>query len=939
MFDKKQPKIKTRQTSTKENSSASIERGILFQDEQGYVRAINPTAADILGLSAEQLIGCSLNNSLWQTINEDGSPFNSDHPAIVALSTGKPCSNVVMSFYQPNGKLIWLLLDSQPLFQNDQTLPYGVITTFAEISEPKHSLFEITLTQNNLVNDFINLEDYTIAEDVATPITNLLDRQEAEVTLREENQRIITAWESMTDAYVSLDREWRLIYANKAASLVIQQLTDLEPQEFFGKSHWELFPSTIGQEIELEYRRAVSEQIAVHLEVPYEGNWFEVHAYPSEVGLSIYFRDISDRKLSEEALTASEYKYRTMFEAINDGFCVCEMLFDERDNPTDYRFLEVNPVFEQMTGLTQAEGKTARELVPNLEDFWIETYGRVVLTGEPVRFENQSLAMNRWFDVKAFPVGEPQSHKFGILFTNITDRKQIEENLRESEERFRQLTENIDEAVFWIIELEQLQILYVSPSYEQIWGHDCNSLYNNNQLWMEAIHPEDRPHVQNVVEQEKKGERHDIEYRIIRPDGSLRWIRDRGFGLKDAAGNPYRMVGIAEDITEQVQLVAREKAAREEAERSNRVKDEFLAILSHELRSPLNPILGWTQMFKTYQSDPRILQEGIDAIERSAKLLLELINDLLDVAKILRGKIVLNLTPVDLVTIIEAAIETVSASAKAKSIIIETHLDSNLQVDGDFARLQQIVWNILSNAVKFTPNGGRIEIKLERVENTAQIVVSDNGKGISPEFLPHVFEYFCQADGSITRKHGGLGLGLALVRHLVELHGGMVAANSSGINCGATFLVSLPSLITNSDNENSDGTELSLINKANLTGIKVLVVEDDPDNLKFLTMALECHHASVLGVTSAAEALSRFAEFVPDILLSDIAMPDTDGLTFIKSIRSRTPEQGGTIKAIALSAYAREIDREQALAAGYQVHLSKPIQINTLITTIFDLWS
>ncbi len=304
MFDKKQRKAKTIKTSTTENSSASVERGILFQDQQGYVRAINPTAADILGLGAEQLIGCSLNDSLWQTIHEDGSPFNSEtHPAIVALSTGKPCLNVVMGLYQSNGQLIWLLLDSQPLFQNDQTLPYAVITTFSEISEPKRSHSETTSTQNNLVDDFTNLDEYALRR--------VSDRQEVEATLREENQRIITAWESMTDAYVCLDREWRIIYANQTATQVIQQLTNLEPEQFFGRSHWELFPASIGQEVEQEYRRAVAEQVAVHLEVPYEGNWFEIHAYPSEVGLSIYFRNISDRKRSEEALKESEYKYRT----------------------------------------------------------------------------------------------------------------------------------------------------------------------------------------------------------------------------------------------------------------------------------------------------------------------------------------------------------------------------------------------------------------------------------------------------------------------------------------------------------------------------------------------------------------------------------------------------------------------------------------------------
>ncbi|MGL6343954.1 MAG: PAS domain-containing protein, partial [Waterburya sp.] len=307
MFNNKQLKAKTLKTSTKAISLASIERGMLFQDEQGYIQAINPTAADILGLSAEQLIGCSLNDSLWQIIHEDGSPFNSDHPAIVALSTGKPCSNVVMGFYQPNGKLIWLLLDSQPLFQNDQTLPYGVVTTFFEITEPEQLSSETTSNSNNLVDDFTDLDDYALRK--------VSDRQEAETTLHAENLRIITVWESMTDAYVFLDREWRIIYANQAAIQVIRQLTNLEPEQFFGISHWELFPATIGQEVEQEYRRAVAEQVAVHFEIPYEENWFEVHAYPSELGLSIYFRDISERKRSEEALKESEYKYRTMFEA------------------------------------------------------------------------------------------------------------------------------------------------------------------------------------------------------------------------------------------------------------------------------------------------------------------------------------------------------------------------------------------------------------------------------------------------------------------------------------------------------------------------------------------------------------------------------------------------------------------------------------------------
>ncbi len=396
-----------------------------------------------------------------------------------------------------------------------------------------------------------------------------------------------------------------------------------------------------------------------------------------------------------------------------------------------------------------------------------------------------------------------------------------------------------------------------------------------------------------------------------------------------------QLAQMASIAVENVRLYEAEQNARSQAEAANRVKDEFLAILSHELRSPLNPILGWAQLLQTYQLDADKINQAIITIERNAKLLTQLIDDLLDIARILRGKLTLKVTPVNLDLAIKAAIETVSTAAAAKSISIETNLSPVGQIRGDFARLQQIIWNLLSNAIKFTPDGGRVEIQLKQIGDRVQLSVSDTGKGIAPEFLPHVFEYFRQADASVTRNHGGLGLGLAIVRHLVELHGGEVAVSSSGIGQGATFTVQLPLLVNkNSEKEEEEELEPDL---PNLKGIRVLVVDDDLDNREFLAILLSQYQAEVTAVASAMEVSSVLRTFKPDILVSDIGMPVIDGYTLLRSIRCLPPEQGGQIPAIALTAYARAEDRSSALASGFQRHLSKPIEAKELVIAIAEI--
>ncbi len=388
------------------------------------------------------------------------------------------------------------------------------------------------------------------------------------------------------------------------------------------------------------------------------------------------------------------------------------------------------------------------------------------------------------------------------------------------------------------------------------------------------------------------------------------------------------------------QLYEAEKTARAQAETANRIKDEFLAVLSHELRTPLNPILGWAKLLRTRKFDEPTKIKALETIERNAKLQTQLIGDLLDVSRILQGKVRLNLYAVDLKVAIASALETVRLAAEAKSIQIQTVLSNDIgKVLGDGDRLQQVMWNLLSNAVKFTPAEGKVEVHLEQVGLDAQIQVIDTGKGINPEFLPYVFDYFRQADAKTTRVFGGLGLGLAIVRHLVELHGGTVQAESLGEGQGATFTVRLP-LLKNSELRVSsgEGSQVELNNDDTLlAGVQILLVDDQADVREFFSFALEQYGATVTAVESAAEALATLVQSKPNILLSDIGMPLMDGYMLLREVRKLPPEQGGQIPAIALTAYAGEINYNQAMAAGFQKHLPKPVDPVDLAAAIVNL--
>ena len=800
--------------------------------------------------------------------------------------------------------------------------------------------------------------------------TDIHDQKQAEEALIRREQEFRTLAENSPDIIARIDQDLRHVYVNPA----IEQATGMQPEAMIGKTYIELgFPEEICNSWQKVHRNIFatgqSDFIEFDFPAPDGIRFYQSRLMPEFGGdgavesILAITHDVTDYKRVEQALRDALQKLN--FHVENTPLAVIE-----RDR--HFRITRWSQGAQRMFGWQ------AQEVIGRGPDEWqtiypddIEVVNQAktrLLKGE----EQQNVCRNRSYK-KDSSIIHSEWYNSGLfdesgnlvsvlsLVLDVTERKQAEDALRWSEERFRQLAENIQD-VFWMVDFSTQQLLYVSPAYAQIWGRSCESLYANPEDWLEAIHSEDQEWVRTLFFEQALQGGFDAEYRIVRPDGSMRWVRDRGFPVKDESGGTYRIAGIAEDITERKQaeeeriyLLKREREARAQAEAANRIKDEFLAVLSHELRSPLNPILGWSQLLQNRQFNEKSMARGLEIIERNAKLQIQLIEDLLDVSRILRGKLSLTVCPVNLVSTIEAAIETVRLAASARSIQIKTVYEPDIgQVSGDSARLQQVLWNLLSNAVKFTPNGGRVEVHLS-VENElnvgkfqveswddnlqpstsyAQIQIIDTGKGINPDFLPYVFDYFRQEDSTTTRSFGGLGLGLAIVRHLVELHGGTVCADSPGEGQGATFTVRLPLMATCIKTQLAKPSQGS---SPSLKGIKVLVVDDEVDMREFLAFMLEDYGAQVTVVASANEALEILPRVTPHILLSDIGMPDVDGYMLMRQIRAMPPEQGGQIPAIALTAYAGEVDQTQALAAGFHKHVAKPIEPEKLAALVASL--
>ena len=919
----------------------------------------------------------------------------------------------------------------------------------------------------------------------------------------EGEERVLQLLDSITDAFCALDAEWRLVYLNGAAKRIFAPFFGEDATALLGRSHWDLFPASCGTIVEREYRRAVAERVTVEFEVFYEPwkRWFATRAYPIDSGgLCIYFRDVTDRKRFSEALLASEQKYRALFDSIDTGFCVFEMLWDADGAARDYRFLEVNPAFERHTGLRNPVGRTARELVPDLEPHWFQTYGRVARTGEATRFVQGSAPMGRWFDVYAFPIGSGPERQVALLFTDITERREADERhrflvqlddavrpladpaeitttaarllgehlradrcayadveadedtfnlmgdycrgvpsivgrykmsqfgvealarmranepyvvedvemhqppiedltayratcirsvvsvplhkagrfvagmaihqkfprrwtqseveltqlvanrcwealqraqiartLRESEERFRTLADNVAQLAWmadekgWIFWYNRRWFDYTGTTLEEMqgWG------------WQEVHHPD---YIDPVTAKWSRhleaGQAWEDTFPLRGANGEYRWFLSRAVPVRSEEGKVVRWFGTNTDVTEQRAAAEALARAKEEAETASRAKDDFLAALSHELRTPLTPVLMAAEDLCNDPAVPAEMHETLCMMRRNIVLEARLIDDLLDLTRIARGKLALRQQPCEVHSLIADALEIVREEAQEKGLALEEHLSADRAwINGDPARLQQVFWNLLKNAVKFTPAGGRISVRSWNEQNVLLIEVSDTGIGIVPDAVDRIFLPFEQAGLANDHRFGGLGLGLSISRVVAVMHGGNITARSAGPNQGATFRVELPGAEQNQSRIGNGSADLSpeasaiqSPEEAPQEKLRLLLVEDHEATLTVLSRLLTREGHTVLTADSVAAAWELARRESIDAVISDIGLPDGSGVELMRGLHELYGLSG-----IALSGYGMEEDLRRSHDVGFVAHLVKPVEFIQLLGALAQL--
>jgi PAS domain S-box-containing protein len=779
-------------------------------------------------------------------------------------------------------------------------------------------------------------------------IRDITERKYAEDVAHEAHQRLNLHVENTPLAVIEWDKEFRVSRWSPSA----ERLFGWSATDVLGKrvTDWDfVYEEDVEAVYEVAYRQRHGKErhgVSHNRNYRRDGSVLDCEWHNSVlfdetgqlVSILSLVQDVTTQKMIEHALRQSEGQYRLMFEANPHPMWVYDL--------ETLRFLAVNDAAVHHYGYSREEflAMTLKEIRPPEDVERLSAY----LSGTSSELDHAGDWRHRKKDGTLIDV-EITAHRLDfsgrraelVLVNDITERKRAVNELRLSEDRYRDLVDNSHE-LMCTHDLEG-RIISVNPWAARVLGYDNEKLIGMNVR--DGLLPEYRDQF----------------------DEYLRDIRTNGFAqgvmqVKTASGekklweyyNTLRTEGVetpivrgmAHDVTERRKALAREKEARIEAEAANRLKDEFLSTLSHELRTPLTAIIGWSTLLLQGEIDESKQPHALRTIARNAKSQGQLIDDLLEVSRIITGKLNLTFSPCQLQPIVEAALETIKPTAEAKGVRFRTSFDERVGfVSGDPDRLQQVVWNLLSNAVKFTSKGGVVQISFGRVNSHVEIIVSDSGEGIGSEFLPHVFERFRQADGSTTRSHGGLGLGLAIVRHLVELHGGAVRAESDGPGMGATFVVSLP-LLAHSRQILSVGErpEQPVLVKAEsregstmLEGLRVLIVDDEPDARELFTLMLTRCGAEVKTAASAKEALDYLETWKPSVLVADIGMEGEDGYALIRKVRALPREKGGQIPALALTAYARPEDRLRTLSAGYQIHLAKPVDRAQLAAALESL--
>ena len=612
---------------------------------------------------------------------------------------------------------------------------------------------------------------------------------------------------------------------------------------------------------------------------------------------------------------------------------------------------------ERISGLSNAAalGKRVVDIFPFLREGGSDDCFAAALAGKGSVSENHPYGPSETgvFESHYSPLLDEHDNVIGgiAVITDITARKQAEDAAHTA---YRQLSFHVESSPLAVVEWDSdFRVSRWSASAERLFGWKADEVIGKHVNEWRFVFADDVDAVALVTNRQREG----VEVQGIQRNrnytrgGTVLFCEWYNSVLRDDRGKLVSVLSLVLDVTarqsaeeERAASLLRERDARRHAEEADRLKDEFLATLSHELRTPLTSILGWASMIRNGEVEGNNASRAIETIERNARSQARLIDDLLDVSRIITGNLRLDLHPLNLAPIVEGALDALRPTADVKGIKLQTHfVPEECLVKGDPNRLRQVIWNLLSNAIKFTQRGGRVSIDLTCVESTARLTVSDTGDGISAEFLPYVFDRFRQAEGSISRKQGGLGLGLAVARHLVELHGGTITAESEGLGNGAVFTVDLPLAQERRDPARAEERRREVERRHSrsgvirLDGIHVLLVEDDDDSRKLLGTMVKHYGAKVTSTKSAAKALEVFENEVPDVIISDIGMPDQDGYELIRKLRALPVEKGGNIPAIALTGYASRKDRERALNSGYNQHIAKPIEQADMISAIAAL--
>ncbi len=754
-------------------------------------------------------------------------------------------------------------------------------------------------------------------------------RDETLDALQAANARVTRILESITDLYYQLDQEWRFVDVNRQTEIRFKK----DRSELIGQIFWEVFPKSIHSILYPMFHDAVENMEAKHFEVESKivaGAWFDVHAYPSTRGLSVYLRDITERKHSEltkELLSA-------IVESSDDAII---------SKSLDGTILSWNAAAEQIFGYTAAEaiGNSILMIIPNdrqnEEPAIIERIisGQLIEHYETVRKRKDGTLID--IAVTVSPLKDSEGRIVGAskIARDITDQRKAREEIVFQ----ARLLNAVEQAV--IATNLSGRVIFWNDFAESLYGWSAEEAIGNDIL---SLTPADNSKelANEIFETLQQGKSWAGEMNVRRRDGTTFPAMITDSPIINEKGVLIGVVGVSVDISdekiaaeERQKLLEREKAARAEAETANRLKDEFLATLSHELRNPLNVVIGYSEILRRTEKplNDEFVAQAAEVIRRNALAQSQLVSDLLDLSRLQMGKLTINREKVSLSTIVNDAIETVKTEAQGKDITVDFRSSNEaLVVDGDPVRLGQITWNLLNNAVKFTGNGGRITISLEKVEDAARLGIEDTGQGIAPDFLPHVFEIFRQADGSSSRRQGGLGIGLALVKQLAELHGGRVEAASEGIGRGAYFSVWLPILANATKGKTSHTGNTGILKRK-----FILVVDDSRETTEMLSKLLQMEGAFVWTARSGMEALSVAKDKTFDLIISDISMPEMDGYQLLKQLRKLPSLE--VVPALALTGFGRTEDVERAQKEGFARHFTKPLDIEKLLQTVRELTS